>query len=45
MTTETKTAEQLADELRTSIDAKHSEVLKKADDALVESKKAGSLSG
>lgn len=43
MTTETKTAEQLADDLRKSIDAKHEEVTNKANDALEEAKKAGTL--
>jgi hypothetical protein len=40
----TKTAEQLADDLRKAIDKKHDEVMKKADDALTEAKKAGGLS-
>jgi HK97 family phage major capsid protein len=42
--TEPKTAEQLAEELRKSIDDRHGEVLKKADDALDEAKKSGKLS-
>lgn len=41
---ETKTAEQMADELRKSIDAKHDEIMKKADEALKEAKSAGGLS-
>jgi HK97 family phage major capsid protein len=41
---ETKTAEQMAEELRKSIDKKHEDVMKKADDALVEAKKSGTLS-
>jgi HK97 family phage major capsid protein len=44
MTTETKSVDQLADELRTSIDVKHADVMKKADDALTEAKNAGTLS-
>jgi HK97 family phage major capsid protein len=39
-----KTPEQLADELRKSIEGKQDEVLKKADDALAEAKRAGGLS-
>jgi HK97 family phage major capsid protein len=39
-----KTPEQLAEELRKSIDAKHDDVMKKADAALDEAKKAGGLS-
>jgi HK97 family phage major capsid protein len=42
--TGTKSVEQLADDLRKSIDAKQAEVLKKADEALTEAKTAGSLS-
>ncbi|WP_404713188.1 phage major capsid protein [Sphingomonas sp. MMS24-J13] len=42
--TGTKTAEQLADDLRKSIDKKHDDVMKKADDALEEAKKSGTLS-
>lgn len=41
---DTKTAEQLAEELRGKIDEQHDQVLKKADDALAEAKKAGELS-
>lgn len=40
---ETKTAEQMADELRKSIDAKHDEIMKKSEDALTEAKRAGGL--
>lgn len=39
-----KSAEQLADDLRKSIDAKQAEILQKADDALTEAKAAGGLS-
>lgn len=39
-----KTPEQMADELRKSIDAKHDDVMKKADAALDEAKRAGTLS-
>lgn len=41
---EVKTPEQLAEELTTQINAKHDDVLKKADAALEEAKKAGGLS-
>jgi len=41
---ETKTAEQMAEDLRKSIDAKHDEIMKKADAALQEAKTAGGLS-
>lgn len=41
---EVKTPEQLADDLRKSIDGKHDEVLKTADAALEEAKKSGKLS-
>lgn len=44
MTIETKTAEQMADDLRKSIDKKHDEIMKKSDDALAEAKRAGGLS-
>lgn len=43
MTTETKSAEQLADELRTSIDQKFDQFSQKAADALEEARKAGTL--
>lgn len=39
-----KSVEQLADDLRKSIEAKQADILKKADDALAEAKSAGSLS-
>jgi len=39
-----KTPEQIAEDLRKSIDAKHEEILKKSDDALAEAKKSGGLS-
>lgn len=38
------TPEQMADELRKSIDAKHDEVMKKSEEALTEAKKSGTLS-
>ena len=41
---DTKTAEQLAEELRGKIDEQHKDVLSKADEALTEAKKAGELS-
>lgn len=41
---DTKTAEQLAEELRAKIDEQHEDVLKKSEDALAEAKKAGELS-
>lgn len=42
--TEMKTAEQQAQEIKAAIDAKHDDVMKKADAALSEAQKAGTLS-
>lgn len=41
---EVKTPEQIADDLRKSIDGKHDEIMKKADAALAEAQKSGTLS-